>query len=217
MKLLPFASLLALAAASPAERRQSSDAFSLNIRWSNSPLSGPLNANGGSFWTGKPTSSYCPDTVPQCKTVNGTSFTVQDDKVFLNAVVPGGQQGAFSPSKLSSLPIHLCPSTNNGNTVYVSPQGQLTYTQPHSAYIPTGSLTSLASWSAASGASFLNPFLTFWLCNTEANPNAWSVWLEYTNGTTGAITNNGSNGSNACTRIALEAKPYKGDAAWEFA
>ncbi|EAU30387.1 predicted protein [Aspergillus terreus NIH2624] len=193
MKLLPFASLLALAAASPAERRQSSDAFSLNIRWSNSPLSGPLNANGGSFWTGKSTSSYCPDTVPQCKTVNGTSFTVQDDKVFLNAVVPGGQQ------------------------VYVSPQGQLTYTQPHSAYIPTGSLTSLASWSAASGASFLNPFLTFWLCNTEANPNAWSVWLEYTNGTTGAITNNGSNGSNACTRIALEAKPYKGDAAWEFA
>ncbi|KAG2412884.1 hypothetical protein HFD88_010441 [Aspergillus terreus] len=192
MKLLPFASLLALAAASPAERRQSSDAFSLNIRWSNSPLSGPLNANGGSFWTGKSTSSYCPDTVPQCKTVNGTSFTVQDDKVFLNAVVPGGQQ------------------------VYVSPQGQLTYTQPHSAYIPTGSLTSLASWSAASGASFLNPFLTFWLCNTEANPNAWSVWLEYTNGTTGAITNNGSNGSNACTRIALEAKPYKGDAAWEF-
>ncbi|GES58098.1 hypothetical protein ATEIFO6365_0004024900 [Aspergillus terreus] len=193
MKLLPFASLLALAAASPAERRQSSDAFSLNIRWSNSPLSGSLNANGGSFWTGKPTSSYCPDTVPQCKTVNATSFTVQDDKVFLNAAVPGGQQ------------------------VYVSPQGQLTYTQPHSAYIPTGSLTSLASWSAASGASFLNPFLTFWLCNTEAHPNAWSVWLEYTNGTTGSITNNGSNGSNACTRIALEAKPYKGDAAWEFA
>ncbi|KAL5364213.1 hypothetical protein BJX96DRAFT_168116 [Aspergillus floccosus] len=194
MKLLPFASLLALAAASPAERRQSSDAFTLNIRWSNSPLSGPLNANGGSFWTGKPTSSYCPDNIPQCKTVNATSFVVQDDRVLLNAVVPGGQQ------------------------VYVSPQGQLTYTPPHSAYIPTGSLTSLASWSAASGASFLNPFLTFWLCNTDAaHPDAWSVWLEYTNGTTGAITNNGSNGSNACTRIALEAKPYQGDAAWEFA
>ncbi|KAL4888614.1 hypothetical protein BDV59DRAFT_137403 [Aspergillus ambiguus] len=186
MKLLPFVCFaLASASASP---------FTLNIRWSNSPLSGPLNANGGSLWTGKPTASTCPDTVPHCKTVNATSFTAQDGKLFLNAIVPGGQQ------------------------VYVSPQGQLTYTQPHSASIPAGSLTNLVSWSGAAGSSFLNPFLTFWLCDTDAaSADKWRVWLEYTNGTTGAITNNGSNGVNACTRISLEAKPYQGTAAWEFA
>ncbi|KAF9884488.1 hypothetical protein FE257_001749 [Aspergillus nanangensis] len=194
--LLPILSLLSLTTAVPSERRQSStstpDAFTLNIRWSNSPLKGPLNANAGSFWTGKPTSSFCPETVPGCKLANATSFLAQDGQLFLNTAVPGGQQ------------------------VYISPQGQLTYTPPHSAAIPTGSLTNLVSWSGDSGDSFLNPFLTYWLCNTDADATSWSVWLEYTNGTTGSITNAGSDGVNACTRIALEAMPYRGAGAWEF-
>ncbi|RLL94201.1 hypothetical protein CFD26_104106 [Aspergillus turcosus] len=37
----------------------------------------------------------------------------------------------------------------------------------------------------------LNPFLTLWLCADDSSARAWRVWGEYTNATTGAITNNG--------------------------
>lgn len=73
----------------------SGSAFTLNIRWSNSPLKGPIHANAGSFWTGKPTASYCPENVPGCQPANTTSFVAQDGKLFLNTAVPGGQQGRF--------------------------------------------------------------------------------------------------------------------------
>lgn len=100
MKLLAATlSLLSLAAAGPLQKRQSSDAdtpFALNIRWSNSPMNGPINANGGEFWYGKPTASYCPDNVPGCKEVNTTSFVGRDGNLFLNTGVPGGQQGMYS-------------------------------------------------------------------------------------------------------------------------
>ena len=89
-------SLLSLASAGPLQQRQSSgngDPFVLNIRWSNSPLKGPINANGSAFWSGKPTASYCPDNVPGCKEVDTTSFVGRDGNLFLNTGVPGGQQG----------------------------------------------------------------------------------------------------------------------------
>ena len=87
MKLLALASLASLAASADS-------AFTLNVRWSNSPLAGPINANGGSFWTGKPTSSYCPSNVPECVVVNTTSFVSSaSGGLALNAVVPGGQTG----------------------------------------------------------------------------------------------------------------------------
>ena len=71
-------------------------AFTLNIRWSNSPLSGPIGANGSSFWTGKPIESYCPPNIPGCVSVNTTSFLSNDQgSLFLNGGVPGGQQGIF--------------------------------------------------------------------------------------------------------------------------
>lgn len=96
-------SLLSLASAGPLQQRQSADngssadsPFVLNLRWSNSPLSGPINANGGSFWNGKPTASYCPDNIPGCKEVNTTSFVGRDGNLFLNTGVPGGQQGNAS-------------------------------------------------------------------------------------------------------------------------
>ncbi|GFF39875.1 hypothetical protein IFM61606_00565 [Aspergillus udagawae] len=191
MKLTTVLSLAPLLGAATAQGQQQQQPFTLNVRWSNSPLKGPLNANAGAFWIGKPTASICPENgnVPDCPSVNTTSFVAQDSKLFLNAAVPGGQQ------------------------VYISPQGQLTYTVPHSAYIPEGSLTDLP---ISSTDSFLNPFLTLWLCSDNKDAKQWKVWAEYTNATTGAITNNGSNGSNACTRIALEAQPYKGPTAWEF-
>ncbi|KMK59045.1 hypothetical protein Y699_00246 [Aspergillus fumigatus Z5] len=151
-------------------------------------LEGLLNANSGAFWSGKPTVSSCPENVQDCPAVNTTSFVSQGSKLFLNVAVPGGQQ------------------------VYISPEGQLTYTVPHSGYIPDGSLADLPIMKDG----FLNPFLTLWLCSVDKDAKQWKVWAEYTNGTTGAITNNGSNGQSACTRFALEAQPYKGDKAWEF-
>lgn len=74
---------------------QPADPFTLNVRWSNSPLNGPLNANRGAFWIGKPTAAYCPENIPHCPVVNTTSFVAQDGKLFLNTAVPGGQQGIF--------------------------------------------------------------------------------------------------------------------------
>jgi hypothetical protein len=97
MKLTTLLSLAPLLGAATAQEQ--GQPFTLNIRWSNSPLSGPLNANGGSFYTGKPTFAVCPENVPEvdCPPVNTTSFVAQGSKLFLNAAVPGGQQG-MSPS-----------------------------------------------------------------------------------------------------------------------
>lgn len=97
-------SLLSLASAGPLQQRQSSGndgPFTLNIRWSNSPLKGPINANGSAFWNGKQTASYCPDNISGCKEVNTTSFVGRDGNLFLNTGVPGGQQGMFYLSPTS--------------------------------------------------------------------------------------------------------------------
>lgn len=96
MKFLAALSLLSLASAAPQPRQSSDSPFTLNIRWSNSPLKGAINANGGSFWNGKPTVSYCPENVPGCSTANTTSFVSQNGKLHLNTGVPGGQQGMYS-------------------------------------------------------------------------------------------------------------------------
>ncbi|EYE96801.1 uncharacterized protein EURHEDRAFT_452160 [Aspergillus ruber CBS 135680] len=190
MKFLAALSLFSLASAIPLKQRQSDDApFTLNLRWSNSPLSGPINANGSQFWHGKDTASFCPENIPGCKTVNTTSFVGRDGQLFLNTGVPGGQQ------------------------VYVSPTGLLTYTVPHSANIPEGSLTDLEVFSTN---NFINPFLTFHLCSVDQEDTQWHLVLEYTNATTGSIVNSGYTENNACTRVSLEAVPYEGDTAWEF-
>lgn len=101
-----------------------------------------------------------------------------------------------------------------GIKVYVSPTGVLTYTPPHSAAIPEGSLTDLKVFSAAD--NFINPFLTFRLCSVDDADSQWHVILQYTNSTTGSIKNSGYTEHNACAQINLEAVPYEGDAAWEY-
>ena len=96
MKLFtPAAFLLSAAFALPPATQQdaTSTAFKLNLSFSDSPLNGPLNANGGSFWVGKPSASYCPSTVSGCKLTNHTSFIAQGEKLYLNVGVPGGQEG----------------------------------------------------------------------------------------------------------------------------
>ena len=75
-------------------------AFTLSTWFTNFPGFGApaINASGGSFWVGKPASSYCPPTVANvttCPPGNVTSFVAgsQHGTLFLNTAVPGGQQG----------------------------------------------------------------------------------------------------------------------------
>ncbi|KAG5978270.1 hypothetical protein E4U55_006308 [Claviceps digitariae] len=97
-------------------------AVNLSVDLLGSPIDNePINANGGKFWIGKPTSQYCPPNVEQagdCPLGNDTSVWVNNDSATssLNVVVPGGQQ------------------------IYIAPDSSLSFTQPHSAYIPPGSI-----------------------------------------------------------------------------
>ncbi|TAQ89301.1 hypothetical protein B7494_g2386 [Chlorociboria aeruginascens] len=79
-----------------------------------------IAANGGLFWIGKDTASYCPavDGI-DCDDYPGDSTVLAggNDTLSLDVVVPGGQQ------------------------VYVGPDGALGYTLPHSVYMPNGSVT----------------------------------------------------------------------------
>ncbi|KAH7081834.1 hypothetical protein BKA63DRAFT_220468 [Paraphoma chrysanthemicola] len=78
----------------------------------------PLVARGGKFYLGGETASYCPvaQVGSACPPGNTTVLAGGETTLSLGVVVPGGQQ------------------------VYVAPDGALSYTQAHSAYIPTGSV-----------------------------------------------------------------------------
>ncbi|KAI1163486.1 hypothetical protein F5B18DRAFT_317611 [Nemania serpens] len=80
-----------------------------------------INASGGKFYINQNTSTYCPAGVQglDCSLYAGTGTSLiigsGSTTISLEVTVPGGQQ------------------------VYVAPDGSLSYTQAHSAYIPTGS------------------------------------------------------------------------------
>jgi hypothetical protein len=78
-----------------------------------------LTARGGKFYLGGPgPTSYCPVEVvgAACPPGNSTVLAGGDETLSMGVIVPGGQQ------------------------VYVAPDGALSYTQAHSAYIPPGSV-----------------------------------------------------------------------------
>jgi hypothetical protein len=79
-----------------------------------------LTARGGKFYLGGGApSSYCPTAsvgAENCPAGNTTVLAGGDSTLSLGVVVPGGQQ------------------------VYVAPDGSLSYTVAHSAYIPEGSV-----------------------------------------------------------------------------
>lgn len=98
--------------------------------------------------------------------------------------------------------------------VFVGPKGLLRYTQPHSASIPDGSITT--GFVANTGNNLFNKFYTYWLCNTEADTEAYQLWLEYRDDQ-GSIKQNGATGKNTCTRVNLLAKDVNSTAsAWEY-
>lgn len=116
-----------------------------------------INASGGKFYINSNTSTYCPDEVPglDCSAYSGsqTVFVIGNGTttMSLDVSVPGGQQ------------------------VYIAPDGSLSYTQAHSALMPTGSIVTGFGRvrSEASGAPVVlyNPGLSWYLCPvTEGEP-----------------------------------------------
>lgn len=179
--------------AAPLEaRHDTAKPFTLDISFSNSPLSGPIQASSGSFWIGKNATTSCPSSVnPNCPAGNTTSFTSSGNGLLhLNTEVPGGQQ------------------------VYIRPDGLLTYTQAHTASTPSGSTF---SGFEISSTNQLAKFYNFWLCSEDATDKAYRIWLQYRSDK-GAITQNGKTGSNACTQVNLLANDVKkeGPAAWQY-
>ncbi|KAI0543238.1 hypothetical protein GGR58DRAFT_496698 [Xylaria digitata] len=86
--------------------------------WSNDITKAVVSASGGKFYIGRPTHTYCPGGVVDCSHYTGTETVfhpVYDSRLALQVDVPGGQR------------------------VYVAPDGSLSFTQAHSAYIPPGS------------------------------------------------------------------------------
>jgi len=82
----------------------------------------PLNAIGGQFFLGGSPSAYCPPQVEKLHACPSGNYTVLEiipstGTAALDVVVPGGQQ------------------------IYIAKTGQLSYTQPHSAFIPSGAIT----------------------------------------------------------------------------
>ncbi|OOQ90322.1 hypothetical protein PEBR_06331 [Penicillium brasilianum] len=117
MKVSALLSLIPLAAALPGSRsatKDSNGAFGVTAARSGSPIHFlPLTAAGSKFWLGGKSQTYCPDVVPNC--AKGTNDTIIYAQNALDVVVPGGQ------------------------SIYVDRNGALSFTTPHSAYIPPGS------------------------------------------------------------------------------
>ncbi|KAI0012655.1 hypothetical protein F4779DRAFT_567473 [Xylariaceae sp. FL0662B] len=80
-----------------------------------------INASGGKFWINKDAAAYCPGSIDglDCSAYPGskTVFAGGNGTLSLDVAVPGGQQ------------------------VYIAPDGSLSYTVPHSAQMPEGSIT----------------------------------------------------------------------------
>ncbi|KAF3032133.1 hypothetical protein E8E12_003358 [Didymella heteroderae] len=118
-----------------------------------------LTARNGKFYlgAGAPT-TYCPAEsigAANCPPGNSTVFAGGESTLSLGVVVPGGQQ------------------------VYVAPDGALSYTTAHSAFIPTGSIVDQFSKTApANGNSFgyLNFETGFVACPVGAADAGYQVF-----------------------------------------
>ncbi|KAL6707849.1 hypothetical protein ACN47E_003749 [Coniothyrium glycines] len=136
-----------------------------------------LNARGGKFYLGGPgPSSYCPvaQVGDACPPGNTTVLAGGDRTLALGVIVPGGQR------------------------VYVAPDGALSYTQAHSAYIPTGSIVDQFSREApAAGQSFgyLNFETGFVACPAAGEGQGYQVFGQVDGGNFG----DGCLGFNALT------------------
>ncbi|KAH8160359.1 hypothetical protein CIB48_g7892 [Xylaria polymorpha] len=140
-----------------------------------------INASGGKFYINRDTSTYCPDGVSglDCSAYSGTGTTLVigngTTTMSLEVSVPGGQQGKY-PN-----PVYVCRDPLDSTspltppTVYVAPDGSLSYTQAHSAAIPPNS--TVVGFSRARSEAFGAPVYLYsagrywYLCPvTEGEP-----------------------------------------------
>ncbi|KAI1433243.1 hypothetical protein GGR50DRAFT_513675 [Xylaria sp. CBS 124048] len=106
-----------------------------------------INASGLKFWVNKDTTTYCPN-IPQLDCTgldsNETLLSLSDftTTMGMDVNVPGGQQ------------------------VYIAPDGRMSFTQAHSAYIPPGSaIYGFTRDTTSSGQTILNNEFRNWhLC-----------------------------------------------------
>ncbi|KAI0506165.1 hypothetical protein F5B22DRAFT_475346 [Xylaria bambusicola] len=114
----------------------------------------PINASGGKFYINRDTSTYCPDVSGlDCSQYSSkeTTFVIGDGSttISLEVSVPGGQR---------------------------APDGSLSYTQAHSAYIPEGSIITGFSREQAPESDapiyLFSELQNWYLCPiTEGEPN----------------------------------------------
>ncbi|KAB8233449.1 hypothetical protein ETB97_000718 [Aspergillus alliaceus] len=146
----------------------------------------PMNAAGQKFWLGGETTSYCP--LPEnCPPGNQTVFA--PGGYGLNVNVPGGQQ------------------------VYVDPNGALSFTQAHSAYIPDGSARGPFEYTPGENWGYYTfkgwGASGFMACPTE--DNRWQVFAAIKNATVPKGNVDECLGFNA-----LAPKADQSPAAWQY-
>lgn len=135
-----ISALAGLAAAAPTARATDTNVFQIVALHSTSPIQGAgINANGYSFFTGKPTSADCPSYIEgldcsSCKSSHTLSPNIHS--LFLTQFTVGNQTLLdFNPAGPSA---SLYASVPGGQQIFVRADGSLGYTTPHSASIPEG-------------------------------------------------------------------------------
>ncbi|KAJ5484861.1 hypothetical protein N7539_004849 [Penicillium diatomitis] len=119
MKISALLSMASLATAFSGSRHHhngtnSDSSFGVVAARSGSPIHFlPMTASDSKFWLGGASRTYCPTLVPNC--AQRTNETVLFGDRSLDVIVPGGQ------------------------AIYVDRTGALSFTRPHSGYIPPGS------------------------------------------------------------------------------
>jgi hypothetical protein len=125
----------------------------------------PLTARGGKFYLGGgPPSSYCPveQVGSACPSGNSTVLAGGDKTLSMGVIVPGGQQ------------------------VYVGPDGALSYTGAHSAFVPEGSIRDQFSREAPVGSNAFGylHFETGFVACPAGEGQGYQVFGQVTNGAT---------------------------------
>ncbi|KAJ5632779.1 hypothetical protein N7490_009118 [Penicillium lividum] len=178
MKISALLSIVPLVAALPGSRIGTTKAKDVNAPFgvtaarSGSPIHFlPLTASGGNFFLGGKSATYCPsEVVPGC--AGRTNDTIIVGQSALDVVVPGGQ------------------------SIYVAPSGALSFTTPHSGYIPAGSSqgpfvytpgtsgNGLGSWTySGQGASGFMACPVPASTSGSAAPPSWQVYAAQQNAT----------------------------------
>jgi len=167
-------------------------AFTLTVSNPTLEINGwPVQAGGLTLAIGGSTESYCPSQVaPNCPP--GT----------VTALVASGNNGPFS----------MDVEVPGGQLLYLNPYWDLAYTQAHSAYIPSGSITTGLAAYQGGGFVNLNGNGAGWVgCPPTAAGGGGGQWA--------LIAKNATNAANlgGCTAVNLKVNVISsGAAAWQY-